>query len=37
VFEKRVPKVIFGHKREEVAEGWRENCIMRNFIIYILH
>jgi hypothetical protein len=32
VFENRVLR-IFGQKRVEVAGDWRENCIMRSFII----
>jgi hypothetical protein len=32
VFENRVLRRIFGHKREEVGE----NCRMRNFIICIM-
>jgi hypothetical protein len=34
VFENRVLKRIFGPKREE---GSKENCIMVNFMVYILH
>jgi hypothetical protein len=36
VFENRVPKRIFGPKGEEVVED-REDCIMRNFIIFTLY
>jgi hypothetical protein len=37
VFENRVLRRIFGHKREEVAGGCGEDCIMRSFITYMLH
>jgi hypothetical protein len=38
VFENRVLKRIFGHKRDEVAR-WEvgENCMMRSFIICTLN
>jgi hypothetical protein len=35
VFENRVLRRIFGPKRKEVTDG--EYCIMRSFIICILH
>jgi acid phosphatase family membrane protein YuiD len=34
VFENRVLRGIFGHKRYEATGGWA-NCIMRSFIIFI--
>jgi hypothetical protein len=39
VFEERVLRRIFRPKREEVVECWNagEDCIMRSFMIYILH
>jgi hypothetical protein len=36
VFENRVLRRIFGAKRDEVTERWR-NCITRRFFIYTLH
>jgi hypothetical protein len=33
VFENRVLRRIFGPKRDEVAGCWRENCIMRTYIV----
>jgi hypothetical protein len=35
VFENRVPRRIFGPKRDEVMGGWRK-CIMRNCMICTL-
>jgi hypothetical protein len=35
VFENRVPRRIFGPKRDEVT-GEKENCIMRSFVICTL-
>jgi hypothetical protein len=38
VFESRIFRKIFGHKRDEVTGGWRKlHCIMRSAIIFILH
>jgi hypothetical protein len=32
VFENRMMRRIFGHKRVEITENWGKNCIMRTFI-----
>jgi hypothetical protein len=36
MFENKVLRRILGPKRDEVTGGWR-NCIMRSFVICILH
>jgi hypothetical protein len=37
MFENRALRKGFGLKGEKVAGGWRDNYIVRNFIICTLH
>jgi len=36
MFGNRVLRKIVGHKRDEVAGGWR-SCMIRSFIVYICY